>query len=103
MTTRYLLDTSIVSSPISKQPSSDVLERLEAHGHECAIAAPVWHELTAPLRASGELVLVGITEEQHPDRCALFAQWQGFDWPILWDPFNLTRSAAVPAARRKED
>ena len=46
MTTRYLLDTSIVSSPISKQPSSDVLERLEAHGHECAIAAPVWHELT---------------------------------------------------------
>ncbi|HVZ36891.1 MAG TPA: type II toxin-antitoxin system VapC family toxin, partial [Polyangiaceae bacterium] len=45
MTTRYLLDTSIVSSPISKQPNPEVLKRLEEHGHECAIAAPVWHEL----------------------------------------------------------
>ena len=46
MTARYLLDTSIVSSPISKQPTSEVLKQLEEHGHECAIAAPVWHELT---------------------------------------------------------
>ena len=46
MTARYLLDTSIVSSPISKQPNPDVLKQLEEHGHECAIAAPVWHELT---------------------------------------------------------
>jgi tRNA(fMet)-specific endonuclease VapC len=40
-----LLDTSIVSSPISKVPSPEVIKRLDAHGHECAIAAPVWHEL----------------------------------------------------------
>ena len=46
MTARYLLDTSIVSSPISRQPNSEVLKRLEEHGHECTIAAPVWHELT---------------------------------------------------------
>jgi tRNA(fMet)-specific endonuclease VapC len=46
VTTRYLLDTSIVSSPISKQPNPEVLKQLEDHGHECAIAAPVWHELT---------------------------------------------------------
>ena len=46
MTARYLLDTSVVSSPISKQPNPEVLKRLEEHGHECAIAAPVWHELT---------------------------------------------------------
>lgn len=46
MTARYLLDTSIVSSPISKVPNAAVLERLEEHGHECAVAAPVWHELT---------------------------------------------------------
>lgn len=45
MNLRYLLDTSIVSSPISKTPSSEVLKRLDAHGHECAIAAPVWNEL----------------------------------------------------------
>jgi len=42
---RYLLDTSIVSSPVSKVPSAEVLKRLDAHGHESAIAAPVWHEL----------------------------------------------------------
>ncbi|MAG63057.1 hypothetical protein CMO84_05990 [Candidatus Woesearchaeota archaeon] len=41
-------------------------------------------------------MVIGITQEQHPDRCSLYAQWQGIDWPILWDPFNLTGSAAVP-------
>lgn len=45
MTVRYLLDTSIVSAPISKAPSSEIVNELEARGHECAIAAPVWHEL----------------------------------------------------------
>ena len=45
MTARYLLDTSIVSSPISKVPNPEVVKRLDAHGHECAIAAPVWQEL----------------------------------------------------------
>ncbi len=57
---------------------------------------PVWHEFTEEMRAAGELVVVGITQEQHPERCRLFAQWQGFDWPILWDPFNLTGSMVVP-------
>lgn len=46
MNLRYLLDTSIVSSPISKTPSLEVLKKLEAHGAECAIASPVWNELT---------------------------------------------------------
>ncbi len=59
---------------------------------------PVWHELTKPWRESGELVMVGITQEQHPERCQLFAQWKEFDWPILWDPFNLTGSMLVPIA-----
>jgi len=59
---------------------------------------PVWHARTAEARAADELVLIGITEEQHPDRCALFAAWQDLDWPILWDPFNLTESSSVPIA-----
>lgn len=46
MSLRYLLDTNVVSSPISRSPSVAVLRKLEAHGHECAIAAPVWNELT---------------------------------------------------------
>lgn len=40
--------------------------------------------------------MIGLTQEQHPDRCRLFAQWQGLDFPILWDPFNLTGSKVVP-------
>ena len=46
MTLRYLLDTSIVSSPVSKIPDREIVRQLDEHGPECAIAAPVWHELT---------------------------------------------------------
>jgi tRNA(fMet)-specific endonuclease VapC len=42
---RYLLDTNIVSIPISKKPIAAVVERLRKHGEQCGIAAPVWHEL----------------------------------------------------------
>ena len=31
---------------MSKTPDPAILERLDKHGPECAIAAPVWHELT---------------------------------------------------------
>lgn len=46
MTLRYLLDTSVVSVPMLKRPDPQVLQRLDVDGAECAIAAPVWHELT---------------------------------------------------------
>jgi tRNA(fMet)-specific endonuclease VapC len=46
VTLAYLLDTSIVSAPISVRPHPAILARLNEHGSECAIAAPVWHELT---------------------------------------------------------
>ena len=46
MTLRYLLDTSIVSDPVSKTPDPGILKRLDDDGSACAIAAPVWHELT---------------------------------------------------------
>jgi tRNA(fMet)-specific endonuclease VapC len=45
LTLRYLLDTSIVSSPVSKEPDPEIVRRLKEHGEESAIAAPVWHEL----------------------------------------------------------
>lgn len=57
---------------------------------------PVWHDVTAELRREQAITVIGITQEQHPERCLLFAQWQAFDWPILWDPFNLTGATAVP-------
>lgn len=31
---------------MSKTPEPAILERLDNHGPECAVAAPVWHELT---------------------------------------------------------
>ncbi len=46
MTLRYLLDASIVSVPMWKEPDARVVDRLNSAGPECAIAAPVWHELT---------------------------------------------------------
>jgi tetratricopeptide (TPR) repeat protein len=44
----------------------------------------------------GKLALLGITQEQHADRCRLLAQWQGFDWPILHDPINIMGMSGVP-------
>jgi len=42
---KYLLDTNLVSEPVTLRPRRRVVHRLRAHGHDCAIAAPVWHEL----------------------------------------------------------
>ena len=41
----YLLDTSVVSVPAMIAPDPEVVRKIEMHGAECAIAAPVWHEL----------------------------------------------------------
>ena len=41
-------------------------------------------------------MLLGVTQEQHADRCRLFAQWKEFDWPILHDPINVLEARAVP-------
>ena len=57
---------------------------------------PVWHERTRSLREAGELQVVGLVQEQHADRAALYAAWRDYDWPILWDPFNVTGSKVVP-------
>lgn len=40
--------------------------------------------------------IVGVIQEQHADRCRLFAQWHQFDWPILHDPLNRLGLRAVP-------
>ncbi len=57
---------------------------------------PVWHEATREWAKNGRLVLLGVDQEQHADRCRLFAQWKRFDWPILHDPINLLEAPAVP-------
>ena len=62
----------------------------------CRQHVPVWHEATREWVKQGRLVLLGVTQEQHADRCRLFAQWKRFDWPILHDPINLLEAPAVP-------
>jgi tetratricopeptide (TPR) repeat protein len=57
---------------------------------------PVWHEGTVKWVKEGKLVLLGVTQEQHADRCRLLAQWKGFGWPILHDPINVLEATGVP-------
>ncbi len=57
---------------------------------------PVWHEALKQQVADDQVTLVGVIQEQHPDRCRLFAQWHNIDWPILHDPINLIPTRAVP-------
>jgi hypothetical protein len=57
---------------------------------------PVWHEQTKELQDTGKIQMVGLIEEQHPDRCALFMQWKDMDWPIMADPLNLLGVRVVP-------
>jgi tRNA(fMet)-specific endonuclease VapC len=45
VSTRFLLDTSTLSEPMKKAPDPALVAKLEAHAHESALAAPVWHEL----------------------------------------------------------
>jgi hypothetical protein len=40
--------------------------------------------------------MVGIVEEQHPDRARLFMQWKQMPWPILVDSLDLLSVPAVP-------
>jgi tetratricopeptide (TPR) repeat protein len=40
--------------------------------------------------------VVGIIQEQHPDRARLFMQWKRMDWPILVDSLNLLGTSLVP-------
>ena len=57
---------------------------------------PGWHEATKQLQESGAVQMVGIIQEQHPDRCRLFMQWKEMDWPIMVDALNLLEVKAVP-------
>ncbi len=56
---------------------------------------PVWHKLTAEWVKQGKLVVLGVAQEQHPDRMKLFLQWHQVDWPMMIDPINLTGVTGV--------
>ncbi|OHB65510.1 MAG: hypothetical protein A2168_00975 [Planctomycetes bacterium RBG_13_50_24] len=57
---------------------------------------PVWNSKVQKWVRENKLVVLGIAQEQHPDRCRLFAQWQKLNWPILHDPINVMQVRGVP-------
>ena len=57
---------------------------------------PGWHEATRTLQEEGALQMVGIVQEQHPDRARLFLQWKRMEWPILVDSLGLLDVPYVP-------
>lgn len=57
---------------------------------------PGWYESAKEWVRNGELVLLGVVQEQHGERAQLFARWKEFDFPILHDPINTLACAAVP-------
>lgn len=57
---------------------------------------PGWHEATKELQRQGQLQMLGIIEEQHPDRAQLFMQWKQMGWPVLVDSYNLLEAPYVP-------
>jgi hypothetical protein len=59
---------------------------------------PVWHDKTKSLVAEGKLVVIGVAQEQHADRCRLFLQWQRIGWPVMHDPVNSVGIDKVPVA-----
>lgn len=57
---------------------------------------PGWHEKLKSHVEKGEVVELGLIQEQHPDRCKLFMQWKQMDWPIMVDSLNLLAVKVVP-------
>lgn len=57
---------------------------------------PVWHALTKPYQDKGLLNVVGVIQEQHPDRALLFMQWHQMEWPLLVDSLNLLGVTGAP-------
>ena len=57
---------------------------------------PGWHAATEALQREGKLQMVGIIQEQHPDRARLFMQWKQMGWPVLVDSLDLLDVEVVP-------
>ncbi|HAV65186.1 MAG TPA: hypothetical protein DCY13_22795 [Verrucomicrobiales bacterium] len=62
----------------------------------CRSHVPGWHVSTLEAQQTGRLQVVGIVQEQHPERARLFMQWKQMDWPVLADPLNLLGVDVVP-------
>ncbi len=56
----------------------------------------MWQKTVQPSVESDDFVVVGVVQEQHPERARLYAQWRELDWPIFVDSLNLLLLDVVP-------
>lgn len=56
----------------------------------------MWYQQLQALRDAGRIEIVGMIQEQHPDRCRLFMEWKKLDFPILVDSLNRLEVTAIP-------
>ena len=48
----------------------------------------MWQKAVRPYIESGDMIAIGVVQEQHPDRTRLYRQWRELDWPIFVDSMN---------------
>lgn len=56
----------------------------------------MWNEETKQLVSEGKLVVLGVIQEQHAERCQLYRQWKEYEFPIVQDAFTGLGLAVVP-------
>jgi len=110
---RYLLDTNIVSEPVTPDPSEAVMRRLRARSGEVALPSIVWHELVYGVERMDEgrrqtYLLDYLLEVVRPSMPILpydasAAQWHGevraeLERDGLSTPFADGQIAAIAAA-----
>lgn len=80
MTLRYLLDTTVFSEACKPRPSPRILQRLQDHGNESAVASVVWHEVrygAARLAPSKRRSAIEKYLEQAQERGVLILDYDG--------------------------
>lgn len=55
----------------------------------------MWQKAVQPYIDSGDMVAIGVVQEQHPDRTRLYRQWRQLDWPIFVDSMNTIAHVTV--------
>lgn len=55
----------------------------------------MWQKAVAPYVEAGQLIAIGVVQEQHPDRTRLYRQWRELQWPIFVDSMNVIEHVTV--------
>jgi|CXWL01.1.fsa_nt_gi peroxiredoxin len=73
-----------------------LLIHLASWSENCRKELPEWNEKTKALIAADKLVVIGVSQEQSPERSRLLLQWLKIDWPVLHDPLNTHEVRKLP-------